>query len=197
MWFEISSPSSTVRLYDLGAIHGNALKRVHRNQNDATIGVDTMLCIAVPNGVEDWADIEGQVCYPDGRNAPEGSLRWDSVARSSAVSSRGGFRKGGRSSWPSLIALTVVSTAISWNKPRLSEAGSVIIKRDAWTDLAPVVDKGKFDFIVRALEDICDLCGNPTLFFIGEPDPGSLGVNVLCHGPGGRRGDYSALPPFP
>jgi hypothetical protein len=193
VWLEFSSLSSTVRLDDLGAILGNALKRVHRNQNDATIGIDTMLCIAVPNGVKDWAEIEGGMDILDRRRAPEGSLRWDSVARSSAVSSRGGFRKGGRSSWPSLIALTVVSTVISW-KP--SEVASVI-KRDAWTDLAPVVDKGKFDFVARASDNICDLCGNPTLFFICEPDPGSLAVNVLCHGPGGRRDDCSALSLFP
>ena len=116
MWLEISSPSSTIRLNDLRAILGNTLKRVHRNQNDATIGVDTMLCIAVPNGMEDWAEIEERMCYPDGPSAPEGSLRWDSVARSSAVSSKGGFRNGGRPSWPSLMALTVVSTVISWNE---------------------------------------------------------------------------------
>ncbi len=113
---EIPSPSSAVRLNDLRTILGNALKRVHRNQNDATIGVDTMLRIAVPDGVENWAEIEGRMYYLDGQSAPEGSLRWDSVARSSAVSSKGGFRKGGRSSWPSLTALTVVSTRISWNE---------------------------------------------------------------------------------
>jgi hypothetical protein len=66
-----------------------------------------------------------------------------------------------------------------------------VIKRDAWTDLAPVVDKGKFDLVIGTPENICDLCGNPTLFFVCEPDPGSLGVNVLCHGPGGRRDDCS------
>jgi hypothetical protein len=60
-----------------------------------------------------------------------------------------------------------------------------VIKRDAWTNLAPVVDKGELDFLVRAPEKICDLSGNPSLFFICEPDPGSLGVNVLSHGPGG------------
>ena len=79
---------------------------------------------------------------------------------------------------------------------KLSEFASVI-KRDAWTDFAAVVDKGELDFVIRAPENICDLCGNPTLFFICEPDPGSLGVNVLCHGPGGRRDDYSALTLFP
>jgi hypothetical protein len=59
------------------------------------------------------------------------------------------------------------------------------MKRDAWTNLAPLVDKDDPDFLVRASEGICDLGGNPSLFFISEPDPGSLGVNVLCHGPGG------------
>jgi hypothetical protein len=57
VWLEVSSPSSTVRLDDLGTILGNALKRVHRDQNDATIGIDTMLGIAVPNSVKDWAGI--------------------------------------------------------------------------------------------------------------------------------------------
>jgi hypothetical protein len=98
MWLEFASLSSTVRLDDLRAILGNTLKRVHRNQNDATVGIDTMLCIAVPNGVKNWAEIEEMMYYPDGQSAPEGSLRWDSVARSSAVSSKGGFRNGGRSS---------------------------------------------------------------------------------------------------
>jgi hypothetical protein len=69
-----------------------------------------------------------------------------------------------------------------------------VIKRDAWTNLAPLVDKGNLDFLVRASENICDLSGNPSLFFIGEPDPGSLGVNVLCHGAqASRRDDCSAL----
>jgi hypothetical protein len=69
--------------------------------------------------------------------------------------------------------------------------------KETWTNLAPVVDKGKLDFLVRAPENICDLSGNPSLFFVCEPDPGSLGVNVLCHGPGGvvvmiaRRSLYS------
>jgi hypothetical protein len=69
-----------------------------------------------------------------------------------------------------------------------------VIKRDAWTNLAPVVDKDNLDFLARAPENICDLSGNPSLFFICEPDPGSLGVNVLCHGPRrSRRDDCSAL----
>jgi hypothetical protein len=69
-----------------------------------------------------------------------------------------------------------------------------VIKRDAWTNLAPVVDKGNLDFLVRAPKNICDLSGNPSLFFICEPDPGSLGVNVLCHGPRrSRRDDCLAL----
>jgi hypothetical protein len=75
MWLEFSPLSSTVRLDDLRAILGNTLKRVHRDQNDATVGVDTMLCIAVTNGVENWAEIEEMMYYPDGQSAPEGSLR--------------------------------------------------------------------------------------------------------------------------
>lgn len=113
MGFKFSSPSSTVCLDNLGAILCNTLKRVHSDQDDATVGVDTMLCIAVPNGMKDYTDNEECKNDLDGRNAPEGSLRWDSVARSSAVSNRGGFRKGGKSSWPSLMALAVVSMDIS------------------------------------------------------------------------------------
>ena len=67
MWLEFSSLSSTVCLNDLRAILGNTLKRVHRDQNDATVGVDTMLCIAVPYGVKNWEEIEESVYYPDGK----------------------------------------------------------------------------------------------------------------------------------
>ena len=97
-----------------------------------------------------------------------------------------------------MIALTVVSTMISWNGGSRGQLDvAPVIKSDAWTDLAPVVNKGQFDFLVRVPENICDLSGNPSLFFICEPDPGSLGVDVLCHGPGGvvvmigRRSLYS------
>lgn len=45
---------------------------------------------------------------------PDGSLRWERVARSSAVSSNGGLRSGGRSSLPSLISLTVVLMTVSY-----------------------------------------------------------------------------------
>jgi hypothetical protein len=54
---KVSSPSSTVSLDDLRAILGDTLKRVHGDQNNATISVDTMLCIAVPNGMKDYAQI--------------------------------------------------------------------------------------------------------------------------------------------
>jgi hypothetical protein len=78
-----------------------------------------------------------------------------------------------------------------------SEEVAPVIKRNAWTNLAPVVDKGKLDFLVRTSENICDLSGNPSLFFICEPDPGSLGVNVLCHGPGGVVVMIAAFLVFP
>jgi hypothetical protein len=55
---KFSSPSPTVRLDDLGAILSNALKWVHGNQNNATICVDTMLSIAIPNSVKDWTNVE-------------------------------------------------------------------------------------------------------------------------------------------
>ena len=60
-------------------------------------------------------------------------------------------------------------------------------KGDARTDLAPVVDEGKLGVVTRPFDNICDLGRYPSLFFIREPDPGSLAINVLCHGPGGCR----------
>ena len=44
---------------------------------------------------------------------PDGSLRWDKVAKSSAVSRRGGLRRGGSPSLPSLISFPVVLIVIS------------------------------------------------------------------------------------
>jgi hypothetical protein len=54
---KFSSPSSTISLDNLRAILGDTLKGVHGDQNDATISIDTMLCIAVPNGVKDWTRV--------------------------------------------------------------------------------------------------------------------------------------------
>lgn len=51
---------------------------------------------------------------PTGGHAPEGSFRWDRVAKSSAVSSNGGLRRGGRPSLPSLIAFPVVFIVVSY-----------------------------------------------------------------------------------
>ena len=49
-----------------------------------------------------------------GKNkSPEGSFKCDSVARSSAVSRRGGFRSGGKSPFPSLMSFPLVSMVIS------------------------------------------------------------------------------------
>ena len=50
---QFSSLSTAVGLDNLRAILGDTLERVHSDQNDATVGVDTMLCIAVPNGMKD------------------------------------------------------------------------------------------------------------------------------------------------
>jgi len=57
--FEFSSLPSAVSLNDLGAILGDALKRVHGNQDNATISIDAMLGIAVPNGMKHWTNVEG------------------------------------------------------------------------------------------------------------------------------------------
>lgn len=49
------------------------------------------------------------------KNTPEGSLRWESVAKSSAVSNKGGLRRGGNPSLPSLISFPVVFMVISYS----------------------------------------------------------------------------------
>jgi len=45
---------------------------------------------------------------------PEGSFKCESVARSSAVSNKGGLRRGGRPSLLSFISLLVVLIVISY-----------------------------------------------------------------------------------
>lgn len=44
---------------------------------------------------------------------PDGSFKWESVAKSSAVSRSGGFRNGGKPSLPSLMSFPVVLMVIS------------------------------------------------------------------------------------
>ena len=55
MWLQLASPPTTVRLNNFRAIERNTLKRVDRDQNYATVGVDTMLGIAVANGMQNCA----------------------------------------------------------------------------------------------------------------------------------------------
>jgi hypothetical protein len=50
------------------------------------------------------------------KGVPEGSFKWDSVAKSSAVSSNGGLRSGGRVSLASLISLRFVLISTSCAK---------------------------------------------------------------------------------
>lgn len=47
------------------------------------------------------------------KHIPDGSFRCESVAKSSAVSNKGGFLRGGRFSFPSFISLPVVLIIIS------------------------------------------------------------------------------------
>ena len=116
MGLEFTSPPSTVGLDDLWAIEGDPLERIHGDEDNAGIGVDTMLSITIPDGVKDWRErlCEWEMWNKMRMMIPDGSLRWERVARSSAVSRRGGLRKGGRSSLPSFMAWTEVLIVISW-----------------------------------------------------------------------------------
>lgn len=80
---------------------------------------------------------------------PEGSFKWESVARSSAVSSNGGLRKGGRVSLPSLISLPVVFMVNSWNMVLQGNRKYVT----GVANLAALVNEDKFYGIIVAPGD--------------------------------------------
>lgn len=76
MGFQFPSPSTAISLNDLGPIESNALKGVHGNEDDTTVGVYTMLRVSIPNSVKHWIQVD---CLPNAKtraeHAPEGSLR--------------------------------------------------------------------------------------------------------------------------
>lgn len=55
------------------------------------------------------------------------------------------------------------------------------------TDLSPLVHEGQLDLVV-GLDDVGNLCGNPAMVLVSEPNPGPLAVDVLCHRPSWQRG---------
>lgn len=52
MRLQLASPSSTVRLYDLGAIKRDTLKRVDRDQHDTAVSIDAMLRVSISDCVQ-------------------------------------------------------------------------------------------------------------------------------------------------
>lgn len=76
-----------------------------------------MLAITISNSVQDCRNSVSKAenyVYKDAR--PEGSFKCDRVARSSAVSNKGGLRSGGRPSLFSFISLLEVLIVISYAK---------------------------------------------------------------------------------
>lgn len=119
---------------------------------------------------------------------PEGSLRCERVARSSAVSSRGGLRSGGRSSRPSLISFTVVLIDISYvhvkgqREPnKLKYYSHYERKQCNATHLAAVIDEDKLDGVVWVSCERRNFAGYPGQLLVGEPDLGPFAVNVFRH----------------
>ena len=51
MRLDLFSPRATVRLNDFRAINVDALERVHGDEDDARVGIDTMLCISVADSM--------------------------------------------------------------------------------------------------------------------------------------------------
>lgn len=54
MGLELALSAAGVCLYDFWAIEGDALEGVDRNEDDARVGVDGVLRIAVADSVEYW-----------------------------------------------------------------------------------------------------------------------------------------------
>ena len=113
--------------------------------------------------------------------SPEGSLRCESVAKSSAVSNNGGFRKGGRPSLPSLISFAVVFRIISCTG-KGDELGR---RHSAQAYLSAFIEKDEFDGVICTLGERGNLCRDPGLIPVLKPNPSSLAVNVFGHWPEG------------
>ena len=75
MGLKFASPSAAVGLNDLWTIESDALERIHGNENDAGIGIDTMLSIAIANCMQDWSACERNIEEKLSMRVPEGSLR--------------------------------------------------------------------------------------------------------------------------
>lgn len=136
-----------------------------------------------------------RVNYGDGEqtrktSVPDGSFKWESVARSSAVSSRGGFLKGGSSAM-----LLPVSTIISC---KIVSASYWYTRGSSQTpDLSAVVDKGDLDAVLGAFCDCLHFCRKPALLLVWEPDASPFGI-VFRHCRGEVQGQSrSNLSPHP
>ena len=77
MRLQLSSSPPTICLDNLRAIECNTLERVDRDQNYTTIGVDTMLRIAVADGMQNYVALLRAIIEIAelNWNPPEGSLR--------------------------------------------------------------------------------------------------------------------------
>jgi hypothetical protein len=52
MRLQVSSPTATVCLNNFGTIKGDTLERIDGDENNATIGIDTVLSITISDGME-------------------------------------------------------------------------------------------------------------------------------------------------
>jgi hypothetical protein len=113
MRLELAPPPSTVGLNNFRSIESNALKRIDSNENNSAVSINAMLSVTIANRMKDYLQLMAVGCAKGTAHVPDGSFRWESVAKSSAVSRSGGFRKGGRPSLPSLISFPEVLMVIS------------------------------------------------------------------------------------
>ena len=54
MWFELPPSPAAVGLYDFWTIERDALERVDSNEDYSAVCVDTVLGVAVADGMQDW-----------------------------------------------------------------------------------------------------------------------------------------------
>lgn len=105
------------------------------------------------------------------------------MARSSAVSSKGGLRKGGSSSLPSFMALIEVLIVISW-MGKVQSSLTCMRYRLKVKHLSTFIDEEKDDGLVLIFGDGRDLSGDPGEFLVREPDLCPLAVYVFRHDDG-------------
>lgn len=53
MGFELASPAAIVCLDNFWAIEGDALEGVDSDEDDTGVGVDTVLCVTIADGMKD------------------------------------------------------------------------------------------------------------------------------------------------